>query len=99
MIRQLREVEKRRAAVRGLAAEHRAGITGPIRWQPDEPVEAVAPVVDDLPFLRRQEAREESEAEHRARRRRADAERKSQERLHSKFRDIYGLDEANRMIG
>lgn len=95
-----REREPARDAIRQLAREQMAGVTGPLTYVPDRQQEPPAVEVDESSlFSRRAERIAEAAADHRARRRRADAETASQDRLHAKFRDLYGIDAADRMLG
>lgn len=55
-------------------------------------------LADGFVFSVRDARQQEAEGEHRARRRRAEAERASRERLHSFLRDAYGLDYADRFM-
>lgn len=87
-------------ATSALAAEQRAGITGPLQWKPEREApaaHAVEPDASDL-FSQRANRIAEAQADHRARRRVAEAEVASRERLHARYRDAYGIDEADRLM-
>ncbi|MEU4235104.1 hypothetical protein AB0F17_63460 [Nonomuraea sp. NPDC026600] len=85
-------------ATQRLAAEQRGGHTGPLTWQSDvEALDAPEPA-GEVSFAEHLQRREDAQNAHQARRRRADAERSSRERLHSTYRDLYGLDAANQMV-
>ncbi|SDN81437.1 hypothetical protein [Streptomyces wuyuanensis] len=77
-----------------LAREHREGRTGPLTWAPEAATPPQAPDDDGMWFLRREEQLAEARAEHAARKRRADAERQSSERLFNSLRDTMGADAA-----
>ncbi|MBT2420578.1 hypothetical protein J7F01_40350 [Streptomyces sp. ISL-22] len=51
-----------------------------------------------LHFTVRERRREAAELEHKARRRRADAETVTRDRLHARYRALYGADRADRLM-
>lgn len=94
------ERAKNSEAVSRLAREQREGRTGPLDHtsRPQTTRQAPATEDDGLWFSQAAERREAAEREHAARRRRADAETSSRDRLHARLRDLYGTDQADRMM-
>lgn len=90
--------DRRAEATARLAREHRQELK---RNSAPERHAATPPVVEDdgMWFSRREERVADAEAEHRARRRRADAEVASRERVHASLSRTYGPGVADRWMG
>jgi hypothetical protein len=82
--------------LKALVADCRA--RGRARVRPVTQVVPASSAPDDLPFADRVERLAGMQADHWARRRRADAEVSSQDRIFSRLRDRYGIDEAERIM-
>ncbi|MGW2292286.1 hypothetical protein [Streptomyces phaeochromogenes] len=100
----LRDRAETGSYVARLAAEQRRGVVGSLPAAPARSATARPLSEDDqdlaagLVFAVRDRRREAFELEHKARRTRAERELASRERLHSTYRDLYGLDEADRLM-
>ncbi|OOC07550.1 hypothetical protein [Amycolatopsis azurea] len=91
------------AYTRRVAEDHLAGVTGPLPQPPPSRVqrrELQQPDTQDDGFIfsRREERQRELDADHRLRRRRADAEVNARENVHSRLRDWYGPEAADRWM-